>query len=72
MTVTKPLHELSIAEAGSLLRSGTLTSTRLTEASLARIAELDPELNAFVLVTTERALADAARADREIADGMDK
>jgi aspartyl-tRNA(Asn)/glutamyl-tRNA(Gln) amidotransferase subunit A len=72
MTVTKPLHELSIAEAGSLLRSGALTSTRLTEASLARIAELDPELNAFVLVTKERALADATRADRELADGMDR
>jgi aspartyl-tRNA(Asn)/glutamyl-tRNA(Gln) amidotransferase subunit A len=72
MTVTKPLHELSIAEAGRLLRSGALTSMRLTEASLARIAALDPELHAFVLVTKERALADAARADREIADGMDK
>jgi aspartyl-tRNA(Asn)/glutamyl-tRNA(Gln) amidotransferase subunit A len=72
MTVSKPLHELSIAEAGRLLRSGALTSTRLTEASLARIGTLDPALNAFVLVTKERALADAARADREIADGMDK
>jgi aspartyl-tRNA(Asn)/glutamyl-tRNA(Gln) amidotransferase subunit A len=68
----KPLHELSIAEAGTLLRSGSLTSTRLTEASLARIAALDPKLHAFVLVTTERALADAARADRELADGIDK
>lgn len=71
MAVTKPLHELSIAEAGKLLRAGSLTSTRLTEDALARIAALDPDLDAFVLVTRDRALADAARADKELAEGID-
>jgi aspartyl-tRNA(Asn)/glutamyl-tRNA(Gln) amidotransferase subunit A len=72
MSAKKPLHELSIAEAGALLRSGSITSTALTEHALARIAALEPLLNAFVLVTRDRALADAARADREIASGIDK
>jgi len=67
-----PLHELSIAEAGKRLRAGTLTSTALTEYALKRIATLDPRLNAFLLVTRERALADAALADREIKSGVDK
>jgi len=69
---TKPLHELSIAEAGRALRAGTLTSVALTQHALARIALLEPLLHAFVLVTTERALADAERADRELRSGIDK
>jgi aspartyl-tRNA(Asn)/glutamyl-tRNA(Gln) amidotransferase subunit A len=72
MSTTTPLHELSIAEAGARLRAGTLTSTALTEHALGRIAALDPLLHAFLLVTRERALADAARADRELKAGMDK
>ena len=72
MAVTKPLHELSIAEAGRLLRAGTLTSTALTEYTLSRIAALDADLHAFVTVTKDRAMADATRADAEISDGMDK
>src|SRR4030095_12517785 len=48
------------------------TSVALTRHALARIAALDPLLHAFVLVTAERALADAERADRELAAGTDK
>jgi aspartyl-tRNA(Asn)/glutamyl-tRNA(Gln) amidotransferase subunit A len=72
MSATIPLHDLSIAEAGRRLRSGALTSTALTEHALSRIAALDPVLHAFVLVTKERALADADRADRELKSGIDK
>jgi len=36
MTVTKPLHELSIAEAGRALRAGTVSSVALTQHALAR------------------------------------
>jgi aspartyl-tRNA(Asn)/glutamyl-tRNA(Gln) amidotransferase subunit A len=72
MSAKKPLHELSIAEAGRQLRSGALSSTILTQHALSRIGSLDPLLHAFVLVTRERALADAARADREIKSGIDK
>jgi aspartyl-tRNA(Asn)/glutamyl-tRNA(Gln) amidotransferase subunit A len=72
MSATTPLHELSIAEAGRQLRAGTLTSVALTQHSLSRIGSLDPLLHAFVLVTRERALADAERADRELKAGVDK
>jgi aspartyl-tRNA(Asn)/glutamyl-tRNA(Gln) amidotransferase subunit A len=72
MAPARPLHELSIAEAGRMLRSGSLTAVALAEYSLKRIAALDPALHAFVLVTPGRALEDAARADKEFANGIDR
>lgn len=62
----------SIAEAGRALRAGTTSAVKLTEASLARIAAADAKLNAFVLVTADRALADAQRADAELKAGHDR
>ncbi len=70
--MTSSLHTLSIADAGAKLRAGTLTSTALTRASLERIVALDGGLDSFVLVTAERALADAAAADAELKAGIDK
>jgi aspartyl-tRNA(Asn)/glutamyl-tRNA(Gln) amidotransferase subunit A len=67
-----PLHALSVTELGRCLREGSLTAVALAEAALARIAAADADLHAFVLVTQERARADAARADRELADGLDR
>jgi aspartyl-tRNA(Asn)/glutamyl-tRNA(Gln) amidotransferase subunit A len=43
----KRLHELSIAEAGRVLRAGAISSTALTPHALARIVTLDPLLRAF-------------------------
>lgn len=63
--------DLSIAEAGRRLRAGSLTSVALTEASLLRIADLDPALSAFVTVTGDQALATAAKADADLAAGID-
>ncbi len=68
----KPIHELTIAEAGSALRSGAVTSVELTEAALDRVAALDPALHYFYLLTTERARSDAARADKELRAGHDR
>ena len=50
----RPVHEL----AGSV-RSGELSARELVQASLDRIAELNPTLNAFVDVFAEEALAEA-------------
>lgn len=66
------LHELPIARAGALLRSGTLTSTALTRHSLERIARLDPHLNAFVTLCAERALGEADEADRDLRAGRER
>lgn len=68
----RPLHELSIAEAGAALRAGSLTSVALTQSALARIAAIDPQINAFITLTAERALADAQQADADFARGIDK
>src|SRR5262249_61871173 len=72
MSAPEALHELSIAEAGRRLRAGTLSPVALAQHCLARIANLDPLLNSFVLVTRERALEDADRAQRELKAGIDK
>jgi aspartyl-tRNA(Asn)/glutamyl-tRNA(Gln) amidotransferase subunit A len=70
--VTKQIHELSISELGASLRAGELTSTRLTEHTLGRIDAIDREIHSFILVTADRALADADRADAELAAGVDR
>ncbi|MFJ9899901.1 amidase [Streptomyces sp. NPDC091280] len=70
--MAEALHELSVPEAGALLRSGDLTSLDLTRHALDRVARLDPALHAFILVTEETALERAAAADRELRDGLDR
>ena len=57
------LVRLSATEAAHLIRCGSITSTELTNALLARIVEYD-YLNAFITVNSEGALAAAAYADR--------
>ncbi|MBE9207021.1 AtzE family amidohydrolase [Nostoc sp. LEGE 06077] len=57
---------LSIAAA---VRGGQFSAVEVTQAALIRIAKLDDQLNCFTTITTETALADAARIDREIAQG---
>jgi aspartyl-tRNA(Asn)/glutamyl-tRNA(Gln) amidotransferase subunit A len=61
------LTDLTIAAAATELRSRKLSPLELTEAYLRRIERLNPEINAFVTVTAERARADARRATEEIA-----
>lgn len=63
------LIDLTITEALAKLKSGEITSTQLTSAYLDRIAELNPELNAYITVTRDRALADAAASDARYAAG---
>ncbi|WP_421761109.1 amidase [Devosia sp.] len=64
--------DLSIPDAGARLRDGSLSSVDLTQDHLDRITEREPHYQAFVTVTSERALEDAARADRELAEGLDR
>jgi amidase len=53
------------------LASGTATSVDLVSRSLQAIEASQPTLNAFRVVLTEQALADAAEADRKRAAGAD-
>ncbi len=62
---------LTIQEAAAALRGGSLTSTQITEEMLARIEALNPQLGAFLAVTEDSALAEAAAADAQFAAGID-
>jgi Asp-tRNA(Asn)/Glu-tRNA(Gln) amidotransferase A subunit family amidase len=46
-----------------------ITSLEVVEASLRRVEETEPSLNAFVQVDVDRALAGARQADRDVANG---
>ena len=51
------------------MRAGTLSPVQLARAALDRIEALNPTLHAFITVTPERALEEAAAAEREIRAG---
>jgi aspartyl-tRNA(Asn)/glutamyl-tRNA(Gln) amidotransferase subunit A len=63
--------QLSIRDAAALIRSRSLSPVDLVRGCLDRI-DARPELNAFITVMRERALADAHAAEREIAAGRDR
>ena len=60
---------LTLTEAADQIRDRKLSSLELTRACLERIERLNPKLNAFITVTDELALQQAARADQEITAG---
>lgn len=60
---------LELAEVSELLRSKKLSPVELTQACLARIEALNPELNAFITVTAAMALSQARAAEAEIQRG---
>ena len=64
-----PLHIKTIAELAVAISTRQLSPVELTETLLARIEGLNPALNAFNLVTPERALAEARAAETLIMAG---
>ncbi len=64
-----PLHYQTITNLADGIRKGEMTSTRLVQNLLDRIKSLDGRLNAFKLMCSERALEQAAAADRQIREG---
>ena len=67
---TGPLHHLTIAEAGRLLKNGSLSPVELTTAFLDRIDDLDTKLNAYITVTADLALSQARQAETELVAGQ--
>ena len=55
------LHTLSIGELAERLSTGKLSSVELTRHFLDRIERFNPQLNALITVTGERALEQEAR-----------
>lgn len=66
--VTDPA-ELTLVELLPLLERRSLSARELVDACLARVAQVEPHVRAFVRLTPERALDAAARADADRAAG---
>ena len=62
----------SIPELAALLRGGAVTSVALTELFLDRLERFDPQLQATVTLTRERAIATARARDADLAAGFDR
>ena len=60
------LTDLTLKEALHALRKGEVSSQELTEASLARIEQLEPMLHAFLAPTPEIARQQAKEADKTL------
>ncbi|WP_019930143.1 Asp-tRNA(Asn)/Glu-tRNA(Gln) amidotransferase subunit GatA [Nocardia sp. BMG111209] len=63
------LTTLTAAELAEKIHTREVSSVEVTQAHLDRIAEVDGELNAFLHVAGDRALAAAAEVDRAVAAG---
>jgi aspartyl-tRNA(Asn)/glutamyl-tRNA(Gln) amidotransferase subunit A len=61
------LHDLSIHQAARFLRAGEFTAGELTQAVLDRIYSVDNDVKAYLTLTPETALEQAAQADEAIA-----
>ena len=60
-----------IASFGAAVRSGKTSFEQATLASLSRIQLLEPSLNAFEQVDTNRAIETAIALDNQLANGTD-
>ncbi|WP_454254555.1 Asp-tRNA(Asn)/Glu-tRNA(Gln) amidotransferase subunit GatA [Pseudomonas sp. Marseille-Q8238] len=63
------MHQLTLAEIAQGLAAKQFSATELTQNLLARINQLDPQLNSFITVTEDLALAQAKAADARRAAG---
>jgi len=63
---------MNIPEAAQKLRAREASAVELAQESLRRIHAEQPRLNAFITITEELALAQAGRADEELARGIDR
>ncbi|PIE70127.1 MAG: Asp-tRNA(Asn)/Glu-tRNA(Gln) amidotransferase GatCAB subunit A [Deltaproteobacteria bacterium] len=61
------LYEKTIAEAAALLDKGDISSVELTQSVLDRIEKTDAAVGAYLTISAEQALEQAAAADKRIA-----
>ena len=63
------MHQLTLAEITRALAAKEFSATEITQHLLQRIKQLDPQLNSFITLSEERALAQAKQADQRLAAG---
>jgi aspartyl-tRNA(Asn)/glutamyl-tRNA(Gln) amidotransferase subunit A len=71
MSADTEVCALGVNELAGLYRRRALSPVEVIEATLGRIARLDPELRAFITVTGESALAAARAAEAQLGAGID-
>jgi len=63
------IHDLTLSELRIRLDRRELSAVEITRAYLERIAETDPQINAFITTCAESALSEAEAADQALAAG---
>ncbi|MDH0099554.1 amidase family protein, partial [Pseudomonas sp. GD04158] len=63
------MHQMTLAEIAKGLEAKQFSAEELSRALLARIAQLDPQLNSFITVTEDLAIEQAKAADARRAAG---
>lgn len=64
------LFEMSLSEAGRLLKKREISSVELTKALQKRIQDTEDKIHAYLTITTEEALKQAEAADKLLAQGQ--
>lgn len=70
MTSFNDLHYLELLDIARRIQAREISSVDATKAQLSRIQKLDSKLKSYATLMTDSALADASRADAEIAKGQ--
>jgi aspartyl-tRNA(Asn)/glutamyl-tRNA(Gln) amidotransferase subunit A len=68
--VTKALYQMTIHELHELLKKKAVSSREITQAVYQRIDAVEPRVHAYITLTREAALQQAAAADEKIAQGQ--
>ena len=63
------LHYLTMTEVAELIRSKKISSEKITQIMLDRIAAIDSQLNSYITVMGKEALTTARAMDKELAEG---
>ena len=66
--MTEVLNQ-TLSQAAQAVARREISAVALTEAALARIAQMQPSINAFISVSSELALRQAEEADAALAQG---
>lgn len=72
MADARTLSYATVAELGRMIRSGEVSPTELAEHFLARLDTVGRSLNGVVTLVPELAMAEAKRAEDELAHGVDR
>jgi len=67
--IDKKLYELTMREAGKLLKNGDLSPVELAQAFFERIDETEDRLHSFITLLNDRAMGEARKAEGEIRSG---